>query len=94
MDELQAVVDLHAGNIRKYLAFAEADGLADRDDYSVWTVTPEGRRWLDSNVALSGEKSPAPSQGCGISHRRGDGSWILATILFGLSEDFWRKLSD
>jgi excisionase family DNA binding protein len=40
--ELKTVVDLHIGNIRKYLALAEHDGLVTRDDCGRWALTIEG----------------------------------------------------
>ncbi len=42
--ELAAVVDMHEGNIRKHLCLAEAQGLAQRDEFSQWRATAEGRR--------------------------------------------------
>ena len=41
--ELAVVIDMHEGNIRKHLCFAEADGLARRDDFGRWSLTPAGR---------------------------------------------------
>ncbi len=42
-EELDRVLDLHVGNIRKYLVFCEQDGLAARDDSGCWALTDEGR---------------------------------------------------
>jgi excisionase family DNA binding protein len=53
VSELQSVVNLHPGNIRKYLALAEADGLTQRDEYSDWSLTPAGAQWL-----WLGERTP------------------------------------
>lgn len=41
--ELAVVIDMHEGNIRKHLCLAEADGLAQRDDFGRWSLTPAGR---------------------------------------------------
>lgn len=41
--ELAMVVDMHEGNIRKHLCIAEAQGLAERDEFSRWRLTPAGR---------------------------------------------------
>lgn len=41
--ELARVIDLHIGNVRKYLAFCEQDQLAERDDYGQWRLTHRGR---------------------------------------------------
>jgi excisionase family DNA binding protein len=47
--ELDRVVDLHIGNIRKYLCLAERDGLVRRDDFGVWTLTVEGQRVAEAS---------------------------------------------
>lgn len=41
-EELSRVIDLHVGNVRKYLALAELDGLIKRDDYGYWSLTQAG----------------------------------------------------
>jgi excisionase family DNA binding protein len=48
--ELREVVDMHEGNIRKHLCIAEAQGLAERDEYSRWAVTAAGRRYATQTV--------------------------------------------
>jgi excisionase family DNA binding protein len=40
--ELDAVLDLHLGNIRKYLTLAERNGLVQRDEFGRWTLTTDG----------------------------------------------------
>jgi excisionase family DNA binding protein len=40
--ELDRVLDLHVGNIRKYLALAEKDSLVTRDEYGLWSLTGLG----------------------------------------------------
>jgi len=42
-EELRRVIDLHIGNIRKYLVFCEQDDLAMRDDLGYWKLTEAGR---------------------------------------------------
>lgn len=42
-EELDRVIDLHIGNIRKYLVFCEQDHLAERDEFGYWCLTPAGR---------------------------------------------------
>jgi excisionase family DNA binding protein len=42
--DLARVLALHPGNIRKYLCFLEADGVACRDEYAIWRLTDAGRR--------------------------------------------------
>ena len=37
-----ASVDLHIGNVRKYLVLGEQDGLVQRDEYSYWRLTESG----------------------------------------------------
>jgi excisionase family DNA binding protein len=44
--ELAAVIDMHEGNIRKHLCLAEADGLAERDEFGRWSLTSAGRARL------------------------------------------------
>ena len=44
--ELAVVVEMHEGNIRKHLCLAEVLGLAGRDEFSRWRLTPEGRAQL------------------------------------------------
>jgi len=39
------VIDLHIGNIRKYLVLLEQDELAQRDEYGYWSLTDPGRVW-------------------------------------------------
>lgn len=41
--ELDRVLDLHVGNIRKYLALAEQDNLVERNEYGSWRLTASGR---------------------------------------------------
>lgn len=41
--ELAAVINMHEGNIRKHLCIAEAQGLAERDEYAQWRLTAAGR---------------------------------------------------
>jgi excisionase family DNA binding protein len=41
-DELFRVIDLHPGNVRKYLCLAEKDGLVERDDFGRWRLTAAG----------------------------------------------------
>ena len=40
--EIQEIVQLHEGNIRKHLCIAEAQGLAERDEHGRWRLTPAG----------------------------------------------------
>jgi excisionase family DNA binding protein len=54
VDELADFIDLHPGNIRKYLNQAERDGLLSRDTFAVWSLTPEGRQWLGDRKPISG----------------------------------------
>jgi excisionase family DNA binding protein len=42
-EELRRVIDLHVGNIRKYLSLAELDGLVTRDENGFWSLTSHGR---------------------------------------------------
>jgi excisionase family DNA binding protein len=49
VSELHEVVEMHEGNIRKHLCIAEAQGLAERDEFSRWALTSAGR----GNVARS-----------------------------------------
>jgi excisionase family DNA binding protein len=37
--ELALVIDMHEGNIRKHLCLAEAQGLAERDEFGRWRPT-------------------------------------------------------
>lgn len=55
--ELERVLDLHVGNIRKYLVLAALDGLVVRDDYGYWTMTETGRA---RGLALPPAGSPDP----------------------------------
>jgi excisionase family DNA binding protein len=55
--ELAEVLELHVGNVRKYLALSETRNLAQRNDYGMWRATEAGRaqmeRWRpqeDSNL--------------------------------------------
>lgn len=38
--ELAVVIEMHEGNIRKHLCLAEAQGLAKRDDFGRWRLSP------------------------------------------------------
>lgn len=42
-NELDRVIDIHVGNLRKYLAFAQQEGLVDRDQDGYWSLTETGR---------------------------------------------------
>lgn len=44
VDELAQVIDLHPGNIRKYLNLAEARGLVQRDEFGSWRLVAGGDR--------------------------------------------------
>ena len=46
--ELDELVDLHIGNIRKYLCIAEARGFAVRADNGQWSISTTGSQWLRS----------------------------------------------
>ena len=43
-NELDRVLDLQVGNIRKYLLICEQEGLATRDDAGYWSLTEIGRQ--------------------------------------------------
>lgn len=47
-DELGRVIDLHIGNIRKYLVLLEKDSMIDRDEHGYWRLTASGARWASS----------------------------------------------
>jgi excisionase family DNA binding protein len=56
--ELDVVLDLHVGNIRKYLALAEQEGLVTRDDCGRWTLTIDGLARAEGLPRM--EESTAP----------------------------------
>lgn len=59
--ELDRVLDLHIGNIRKYLTIAEQDGLVIRDDYGWWSLTSRGRENAERLPRIEDHESPYPS---------------------------------
>jgi excisionase family DNA binding protein len=48
--ELNEVLDLHEGNIRKHLCIAEAQGFACRDEYSRWSLTNAGKHRMTKSA--------------------------------------------
>lgn len=54
--ELDRVLDLHVGNIRKYLAFAEHDGLVNRDRLGFWSLTDIGRKHAEALPCIEERK--------------------------------------
>lgn len=59
-DELAAAVDLHPGNIRKYLHLLERDGMTLRDEFGSWHLTPAGESSY-SQVDETDQAAPRPS---------------------------------
>lgn len=53
VEELSRVVDLHVGNIRKYLTLGDQAGLFKRDDEGLWRLTDAGRE-LAGNLPRAG----------------------------------------
>jgi excisionase family DNA binding protein len=59
VQELSEVIDLHPGNIRKYLCLLEVRDLAQRDEGGMWSLTAEGQRMAVSWVRSSPHTAPA-----------------------------------
>jgi excisionase family DNA binding protein len=48
VQELARVIDLHPGNIRKYLCLLEVRELVQRDDFGMWSLTEKGQQLADT----------------------------------------------
>jgi len=56
--ELATAIELHPGNIRKYLCLLEAEGWVRRDEYGSWVLTEAGQAHGSVVAPLVGRSQP------------------------------------